>query len=239
MAYNIFVEGLLPDNKCFNFITTGSTLVQQLKEKIYFEKCILPHGYFITSNGIKLENHDEITFHPRNCFTVLKAHPLLLGGKGGFGTLIRAMGTQISKGSRKGACRDLSGRRMRDVEAEKKLAEWAAQEPERKKKSVEERKKRQRKEPKHQFNDSSYMDQIRSTEENINTALQQGFQAATTSATTGQKRRLPGPTERPTKKQKIWVGVEVDTGSDEHDYSSTEELGCVPLDGVSELSRSK
>ena len=38
----------------------------------------------------------------------------------GFGTLIRAMGTQISKGSRKGACRDLSGRRMRDVEAEKK-----------------------------------------------------------------------------------------------------------------------
>lgn len=38
----------------------------------------------------------------------------------GFGTLIRSMGTQINKGSRKGACRDLSGRRMRDVEAEKK-----------------------------------------------------------------------------------------------------------------------
>lgn len=88
-----------------------------------------------------------------------------------------------------------------------RLAEWAAQEPERKKKAVEERKKKhdqRRNEPKHQFNDSSYMDQIRSTEENINTALQQGFQAATTSATTGQKRRLPGPSERPTKKQKIW-----------------------------------
>lgn len=38
----------------------------------------------------------------------------------GFGTLIRAMGTQINKGARKGACRDLSGRRMRDVDAEKK-----------------------------------------------------------------------------------------------------------------------
>lgn len=38
----------------------------------------------------------------------------------GFGTLIRAMGTQVNKGSRKGACRDLSGRRMRDVDAEKK-----------------------------------------------------------------------------------------------------------------------
>lgn len=30
------------------------------------------------------------------------------------------MGTQINKGARKGACRDLSGRRMRDVDAEKK-----------------------------------------------------------------------------------------------------------------------
>lgn len=38
----------------------------------------------------------------------------------GFGTLIRAMGTQANKGARKGACRDLSGRRMRDVDAEKK-----------------------------------------------------------------------------------------------------------------------
>lgn len=35
------------------------------------------------------------------------------------------------------------------------------------------------------------------------------------------------------------VGVELDTGSDEHNYSSTEELGCVPLDGAGELSGSK
>ena len=38
----------------------------------------------------------------------------------GFGTLIRSMGMQINKSDSRGASRDLSGRRMRDVDAEKK-----------------------------------------------------------------------------------------------------------------------
>ena len=52
--------------------------------------------------------------------TVIEAHPIIRGGKGGFGSLIRAMGMQINKSNKKEACRDLSGRRMRDVNAEKK-----------------------------------------------------------------------------------------------------------------------
>ena len=38
----------------------------------------------------------------------------------GFGALIRAMGTRGNKSKAKEAARDLSGRRMRDVNAEKK-----------------------------------------------------------------------------------------------------------------------
>ena len=38
----------------------------------------------------------------------------------GFGALIRSMGMQINKNRSRDACRDLSGRRMRDVNAEKK-----------------------------------------------------------------------------------------------------------------------
>ena len=38
----------------------------------------------------------------------------------GFGSLIRAIGMQINKSNNKQACRDLSGRRVRDVNAEKK-----------------------------------------------------------------------------------------------------------------------
>lgn len=38
----------------------------------------------------------------------------------GFGSMLRAIGAQIEKTTSREACRDLSGRRMRDVNNEKK-----------------------------------------------------------------------------------------------------------------------
>ena len=38
----------------------------------------------------------------------------------GFGSMLRAIGAQIDKTTNRDACRDLSGRRMRDVNNEKK-----------------------------------------------------------------------------------------------------------------------
>ncbi|XP_048452610.1 replication stress response regulator SDE2-like [Rhincodon typus] len=43
----------------------------------------------------------------------------LFGGKGGFGSMLRALGAQIEKTTNREACRDLSGRRLRDVNHEK------------------------------------------------------------------------------------------------------------------------
>ena len=37
----------------------------------------------------------------------------------GFGSMLRALGAQINRTTNKEACRDLSGRRMRDVNAQK------------------------------------------------------------------------------------------------------------------------
>ena len=45
----------------------------------------------------------------------------VLGGKGGFGSMLRAIGAQIEKTTSREACRDLSGRRIRDINNEKKL----------------------------------------------------------------------------------------------------------------------
>lgn len=45
----------------------------------------------------------------------------ILGGKGGFGSLLRAIGAQIEKTTNRDACRDLSGRRLRDVKREDEL----------------------------------------------------------------------------------------------------------------------
>lgn len=42
------------------------------------------------------------------------------GGKGGFGSMLRAIGAQIEKTTNREACRDLSGRRLRDINEEKR-----------------------------------------------------------------------------------------------------------------------
>lgn len=48
----------------------------------------------------------------------------LCGGKGGFGALLRGQGRDGKITDNFDACRDLSGRRVRQVEAEKKLKQW-------------------------------------------------------------------------------------------------------------------
>lgn len=48
----------------------------------------------------------------------------LRGGKGGFGALLRGQGRDGKITDNFDACRDLSGRRVRQVEAEKKLKQW-------------------------------------------------------------------------------------------------------------------
>lgn len=58
----------------------------------------------------------------------------LAGGKGGFGSLLRGAATKAGqkKTNNFDACRDMSGRRLRHVNAEKRLEEWKAEEEERK-----------------------------------------------------------------------------------------------------------
>ena len=49
----------------------------------------------------------------------VQVHVRLCGGKGGFGSMLRALGAQIEKTTNHEAMRDLSGRRVRDVNNEK------------------------------------------------------------------------------------------------------------------------
>lgn len=46
----------------------------------------------------------------------------VLGGKGGFASNLRSI--QVEKTSNNEACRDLNGRRLRDINNEKKLKKW-------------------------------------------------------------------------------------------------------------------
>merc|ERR1711953_493719 len=61
----------------------------------------------------------------------------LLGGKGGFGSMLRALGAQIEKTTNKEACRDLSGRRLRDINEETRLKNYVNNAAEREKEKKE------------------------------------------------------------------------------------------------------
>ncbi|KAG5350522.1 UPF0667 family protein C31G5.18c [Termitomyces sp. T112] len=76
---------------------------------------------------------DEADTASTHNFVSLRLTPRLLGGKGGFGSQLRAAGGRMSsqKTSNNDSCRDLNGRRLSTIKEAKKLAEYLEAEPER------------------------------------------------------------------------------------------------------------
>lgn len=75
-------------------------------------QCLSSSDFYLTSNGRKLND----------CLPCQNEIHLVLrvaGGKGGFGSNLRSI--QVNKTSNTEACRDLSGRRFRDINNEQKL----------------------------------------------------------------------------------------------------------------------
>lgn len=94
-----------------------------------------------------LEHNGRILYNSEQLRLLLDGHtvnvvPRVLGGKGGFGSMLRAIGAQIEKTTNRDACRDLSGRRLRDINEEKRLKKWYARQAEREeeKKEIKKRK---------------------------------------------------------------------------------------------------
>ena len=76
---------------------------------------------------------------------ILQLRPLLPGGKGGFGSMLRSQGGKMSSGARNSnndSCRDLNGRRLGVIKEAKKLAEYLEGESERKRQMDEAQKKK-------------------------------------------------------------------------------------------------
>lgn len=96
------------------------------------------------------------------------------GGKGGFGSMLRAIGAQIEKTTNKEACRDLSGRRLRDVNAEKRIKNWLKKKSEKEKEQIRKKKEkleRLTQEPKVDFRDEYYLEQKDKIPEKVNKAI--------------------------------------------------------------------
>ncbi|CAK9822831.1 Replication stress response regulator SDE2 [Anthophora retusa] len=140
--------------------------------------------------------------------------PRLFGGKGGFGSMLRAIGAQIEKTTNREACRDLSGRRLRDINEEKRLKAWIEKQGKREEEAAERKKKKLERlcaEPRHEFRDQTYEHERSALTERVGDAVEEGFKMATA----GVKRKHDD--EFKPNKKKILLDLDID--SDELDTS--------------------
>eukprot|EP00871_Galdieria_phlegrea_P000786 jgi/Galph1/1708/GphlegSOOS_G363.1 len=74
--------------------------------------------------GKSLKSQQELVRVPDGALLQTRLVDTLKGGKGGFGTTLRGQAAFRRKSDNISACRDLEGRRIRDLEAEKHLSKW-------------------------------------------------------------------------------------------------------------------
>ncbi|KAH8388208.1 hypothetical protein KR093_000301, partial [Drosophila rubida] len=204
--------------------------------------------FYLTFNGKRLsDDHNEVV-GSSDVYCTLRQ----VGGKGGFGSMLRAIGAQIEKTTNREACRDLSGRRLRDINEEKRVRAWLEKSGERER-EAEERKKRKIEKllavPKHEFKDDEYEEARAKLTEKVNDAFEEGLKQAeeaklsppatedpnsasssnsstssATAKTIGVKRKVPEKAKNNKKKKKgaLWIDDEL-SGSDLDSDDSEEE----------------
>uniref|UniRef100_A0A1B0GPQ6 SDE2-like domain-containing protein n=1 Tax=Phlebotomus papatasi TaxID=29031 RepID=A0A1B0GPQ6_PHLPP len=198
-------------------VTPNSSL-RKIKDQIHNEAGIPPEDYYVLVNGRRVGEEDVI---PRGCGQmnmVLRQ----LGGKGGFGSMLRAIGAQIEKTTNREACRDLSGRRLRDINEEKRLKAWLEKQ---KDVEIEKQEKKKQKlerllqEPKFEFNDKEYEKARSEMTEKIDDAVEQGFKKAVELAGSSgaPKRKATEAGDAKAKKKKkttLWISDDLSSGTD-------------------------
>jgi len=125
------------------------------------------------------------------CYLQADSHVLVLpsgglpGGKGGFGSMLRALGSQISRTQNKEACRDLSGRRLRDIHDEERLKKYVSKKAERERERMEKKEEKLARlrrlakgENKHEFNDPNYSKEREEATERVHDAMEHGNKGA-------------------------------------------------------------
>uniref|UniRef100_A0A9J7YR18 SDE2 telomere maintenance homolog (S. pombe) n=1 Tax=Cyprinus carpio carpio TaxID=630221 RepID=A0A9J7YR18_CYPCA len=153
-------------------VALGST-VSDLIEHLSVKEGVSFTDFYVKSNG-RVSQSNELL----QSGVVYRVEPRLCGGKGGFGSMLRALGAQIEKTTNREACRDLSGRRLRDVNHEKEMAEWLKKQADREAEKEQRRLERiQRKlaEPKHYFTDTNYEQQCHDLSERLEDSVLKGL----------------------------------------------------------------
>lgn len=201
----------------------------ELLEFLERQTGLLPSDYYLTQNG---KRFDAPQIPLESVTAPLRLVERLPGGKGGFGSMLRAIGAQIEKTTNREACRDLSGRRLRDINEEKRLKAYLDKQKEA---PEDERAKLQKKidkllaKPKHEFHDEAYNRSRSDLTQNVGDAVQEGFRKAIEVEKAGEaglKRKAvddgkKGKLAKKKAKGALWLGSD-DLGSSTDDSSDSD-----------------
>lgn len=158
---------------------------KQLIEQIENTLNLRSSEYYLTQNGKRFTAASQLSENSAHN-AAIHIHLRMLGGKGGFGSMLRAIGAQIEKTTNREACRDLSGRRLRDINEEKRLKTWLDKQQEREEEAAAKTSRKIEKlqaKPKHEFKDDQYFDARSNLEQTVSDALEEGLKNAVTAST--------------------------------------------------------
>ncbi|GMH40286.1 hypothetical protein BSKO_08190 [Bryopsis sp. KO-2023] len=152
----------------------------------------------------------------------------LRGGKGGFGALLRGQGRDGKITTNYDACRDLSGRRLRHINAEKKLDDWSKESKERDLEQValqhlKEKSKEERRAKREEVDVGEVLLQRQSTISGVKTAVQQALKTGANVMGGKRKHDGPCPASRP-KKSRLAFLDEDDLSSESDDNEIEDEI---------------
>lgn len=215
MATVIYFENRLVSNiDCAN--------VSDIKNIVSSQYGVPTEDLYVLINGKRA--FDD--FHVQNSENVVRVFTKLVGGKGGFGSMLRAIGAQIEKTTNREACRDLSGRRLRDINEEKRLRKWLEGQEDREREAVERKQKKLERliaEPKIKVDlNPTYVKECEELPERVSAAVDAGWQAAGSSKE-GLKRKSNESDNKNKKKAKLWIDADF---SDCSSLSEDEDEEC-------------
>ncbi|KAG6513057.1 replication stress response regulator SDE2-like [Zingiber officinale] len=226
-TYQIFVKFLDGRTRCLQ-IPSPTVSGEDLRRDIVTRTGIPPRSLRVVSGIREISDSTIISASSDGLFPSITLLLRLPGGKGGFGSLLRGAATKAGqkKTNNFDACRDMSGRRLRHVNAEKKLEEWKAEAEDRRlEKLAEDFLKKKAKEVKKnsKVDVEKYLEKYREdTEkcmEKVEESVRQSFELYKES-----KRKILPLSEPSSKRLKIWLGKKkVDESESESDDGELED----------------
>ncbi|XP_077251281.1 ubiquitin-like superfamily protein [Tasmannia lanceolata] len=243
--FQIFIKLLDGRTQCLQ-ISSPTISGLSLKQNLQTKTKIPLQSLRLVSGSREISNESLISASEDNLFPSCNLLLRLRGGKGGFGSLLRGAATKAGqkKTNNFDACRDMSGRRLRHVNAEKKLEEWKAEAEERKLEKVAEdflKKKAKAVRKKGSADTEKYIEKYREDSakcmEEVEASVRQSFGLYEDS-----KRKVLPSSGPASKRLKIWLGkgkeLESDDSDDDEEDGEEDEKSVV-LDDANCLVQNK